>query len=366
MLVPKILVISNYSGLNSSRPEAEIMIGLAKRGIDITIMTPPEAEYVARFDEVGIRVIGFQPKKKFDRTEIDFIRNELIAGEYNIIHLFNGKAIINGMRAAKGLPVKVILYRGYCGNIHWWDPTAYLKYLNSRADGIWCIAPAVEKLINRNRIFSKKVAFTIAKGHHPNWYNKVEPKSLSEFNIPQNAFVATMVANARPMKGLKYFIQASYKIDREILLYILLIGNGLESDKIKKLVDKSPLKDRIIFTGYRSDSIELVKSSDVFVLSSIYGEAICKSVIEAMSVGVAPIITNIPGNRGLVIDGESGLVIPRKDPKAIAKAIERLYRNPDEKNKLAIGAKKHIATRYHIYQAIEELEKYYKTLVGEI
>lgn len=366
MSVPKILVISNYSGLNSSRPEAEIMIGLAKRGISITIMTPPEAEYVDRFKEAGIRVIGFQPKKKFDKIEIDFIRNELIAGEYNIIHLFNGKAIINGLKAAKGLPVKVILYRGYCGNIHWWDPTAYLKFLNSRADGIWCIAPAVERLINKNRIFSKKVAFTIAKGHHPNWYSNVEPKSLSEFNIPHDAFVATMVANARPMKGLKYFIKATYKIDHEIPLYILLIGNGLESAEIKMLVDKSPLKDRIIFTGYRSDSLGLVKSSDVFVLSSIYGEAICKSVIEAMSVGVAPIITDIPGNRGLVIDCESGLVIPRKNPNAIASAIERLYRNPDEKSRLANGAKNRISSHYHIDKSIEELEKYYTGIVGNL
>ncbi|PKP02396.1 MAG: glycosyltransferase family 1 protein [Bacteroidetes bacterium HGW-Bacteroidetes-6] len=365
MSEPKILVISNYSGLNSSRPEAEIMIGLAKRGIEITIMTPPEAEYVARFEEAGIRVIGFQPKKKFDRNEIGFIRKELIAGEYNIIHLFNGKAIINGMKAAKGLPVKVILYRGYCGNIHWWDPTAYLKFLNSRADGIWCIAPAVEKLINRNRIFGKKTAFTIAKGHHPDWYKDVKPKSLSEFNIPQGAFVATMVANARPMKGLKYLIKATYKLSSNIPVYFLLIGNGLESAEIKKLVEKSPLKDRIIFTGYRNDSLELVKSSDVFVLSSLYGEAINKSVIEAMSVGVAPIITDIPGNQGLVIDGESGLVIPRKDPKAIAKAIERLFRNPDEKKKLAFGAKNHIACNYHIDKSIDQLHRYYVELLGK-
>lgn len=361
----KLLVISNYSGLNSSRPEAELMIGLKKAGVDITVMTPGKADYVPVFEAAGIRVIDFQPRKKFDENEIAFIRKELVAGKYDIVHLFNGKAIINGLKAARGLNVKVVLYRGYCGNIHWWDPTAYFKFLNPRADAIWCIAPAVADLINRNKIFGTKNAFCITKGHNPDWYTNVEKVSFREFNIPENAFVVTMVANARPMKGLKYFIKATYKIDPALPIYILLIGNGLDSAEIRKLTEKSPMKDRIIFTGYRSDSMGLVKNSDTFVLSSIYGEAICKSVIEAMSLHVAPVITDIPGNRGLVIDGESGLVIPRKDPDAIARAIEFMYRHPEERSKMAVEAGNRMREHYHINNTITAMLDFYRNLAGK-
>ncbi|OFY04521.1 MAG: hypothetical protein A2W93_04830 [Bacteroidetes bacterium GWF2_43_63] len=361
----KLLVISNYSGLNSSRPEAELMLGLKRAGVDITIMTPAKAEYVPVFEEAGIRVIDFQPRKKFDRSEIDFIRKELIAGAYDVVHLFNGKAIINGLKAARGLDVKVVLYRGYCGNIHWWDPSAYFKFLHPRADAIWCIAPAVAKMINRNKIFGKKNAFCITKGHHPDWYKNVEPLSYSEFDIPENAFVVTMVANARPMKGLKYFIKATYDIVPSVPLYILLIGNGLESNEIKALCERSPMKDRIVFTGYRSDSMRLVKNSDLFVLSSIYGEAICKSVIEAMSLGVAAVITDIPGNRRMVIDGESGLVVPRKNPIAIARAIEYMYNHPDERIKMAGAARQRMQTEYHIDSTIEKMLAFYTKLADK-
>lgn len=361
----KLLVISNYSGLNSSRPEAELMLGLKKAGVDITVMTPGNAEYVPFFEAAGIRVIDFHPQKKFDRSEISFIRKELIDGQYNIVHLFNGKAIINGLKAARGLNVKVVLYRGYCGNIHWWDPTIYFKYLNKRADAIWCIAPAVAELINRNKIFGKKNAFCVTKGHNPEWYTNVENVSFNEFGIPDNAFVVTMVANARPMKGLKYFIRATYKIDPALPIYILLIGNGLDSEDIIKLKEKSPMKDRIVFTGYRSDSMGLVKNSDVFVLSSIYGEAICKSVIEAMSLGVAPVITDIPGNRGLVINGESGLVIPRKDPVAIAQAIEYMYHHPEDRAKMALGAVNRIQEHYHINDTVSSMLDFYRNLTGK-
>jgi len=361
----KLLVISNYSGLNSSRPEAELMLGLKKTGVDITIMTPASAEYRPVFEAAGIRVIDFQPRKKFDRGEIDFIRKELIDGAYDIVHLFNGKAIINGLKAARGLKVKVVLYRGYCGNIHWWDPSAYFKFLHPRADAIWCIAPAVADLINRNKIFGKKNAFCITKGHHPDWYKNVEAVSFDEYNIPSDAFVVTMVANARPMKGLKYFIKATYELKQDIPLYILLIGNGLYSDDIRKLVEASPMKERIIFAGYRSDSMGLVKQSDLFVLSSIYGEAICKSVIEAMSLGVAPVITDIPGNRGMVIDGESGLVIPRKNPEAIARAIEYMYEHPEERKKMADAARQRMQTEYHIDGTIDKMLAFYKKLADK-
>jgi L-malate glycosyltransferase len=361
----KLLVISNYSGINSSRPEAELMLGLKKAGVDITIMTPGTADYVPIFEDAGSRMIDFQPQKKFNKKEIAFIRKELIDGAYDIVHLFNGKAIVNGLQAAWGLKVKVVLYRGYCGNIHWWDPTAYLKYLHPRADAVWCIAPAVADLINRNKIFGKKNAFCITKGHHPDWYSNVEKISFNEFKIPAEAFVVTMVANARPMKGLKYFIEATYSIDYDIPLYILLIGNGLESTEIKKICERSPMKERIIFTGYRSDSMGMVKSSDVFVLSSIYGEAICKSVIEAMSLGVAPVITDIPGNRGMVVNGESGLIVPRKNSNAIARAIEYMFHHPDERKRMATSAKMRMQSHYHIDRTIEEMLSFYLKLTGQ-
>lgn len=360
----KILVISNYTGVNSSRPEAEAIIGIARKGADVTIMTYGHAEYVKKFQENGIRVIDFHPEKKLNKAEIQIIRKELMDGQYDISHLFNGKAIINGIQAAKGLPVKVVLYRGYTGNIHWWDPTAYFKYLHPRVDGVWCIAQGVVDLINRNTLFGKKKAVCIHKGHHPDWYKDVQKADLSAMGIPQDAFVASIVANARPMKGISYLIKSTWYLPADIPFYLLLIGEGLETPEIKKLVAKSPHASGIIFTGYRADGLSLVKSCDVFVLSSLFGEATTKSVIEAMSVGVAPLITDIPGNRGLVIDGECGLVVPSKDPEAMGNALYRLYQNPQERNAFALAAQKHIAENFRLEKTIEELYAYYIRLIS--
>ena len=149
----KVLVISNYRETVSVRPEAELFIGLQHKGLEVTIMTYGDAEYTHKFKAAGIKVIDFHPEQKLNRKEIAFIRKELKRGAYDILHLFNSKAIINGLQAAKKLPVKVVLYRGYTGNIHWYDPTAYFKYLHPRVDAIFCIAKSIEDYIRRQSIF---------------------------------------------------------------------------------------------------------------------------------------------------------------------------------------------------------------------
>ena len=196
----KVLVISDYRNMLSARPEAEIFIRLQSQGVDVTIMTFGDAEYIKRFEANGIKVIPFHPTKKMSRQTVKFIREELIHGQYDILHLFNSEAIINGIKAANKLPVKVILYRGVSVNVHWYDPTAYWKYLHPRVDKIICVSEKVRENLNRNLFFDKNKTVTILKGHSLDWYNDVKPADLQPLNIPLNAFVVVNVAAARPMK----------------------------------------------------------------------------------------------------------------------------------------------------------------------
>lgn len=356
----KVLIISDYREEISTRPEAFTMIGMANLGVDITIMTYPDAFWIPEFKKAGIKVIHFHPQKKLDKHEISVIRNELTEGDYDVLHLFNSVATLNGIQAAKGLRTRIFLYRGYVGNIHWWDPTAYFKHLSPRVDKIWCIAPGVADYLNRQLIFRPQKAVSITKGHDPAWYSGVKKADLSEWSIPENAYVVSMVANARPMKGLPYLIKATYHLPLDMPFYLLLIGRGLETPSVRKCVNKSPFKNRIIFTGYRPDAMKLVKASSIYVLSSIYGEAINKSVIEAMSLGVAPVITDIVGNRDLVENEKSGLVVPKASPIRLAEAITRLYNDPELRLRLSQEAPRHMKEKFHVRDTAINLKRLYE------
>src|SRR6056297_3271256 len=152
----KILVISNYRNTTSARPEAEIFIGLAEMGFEIEIMTYGDSPYAKKFDQAGIKVIDFHPENKFDSAAVAFIRDHLLAGEHDILQMFNSKAYFNGIRASKGLPVKVVMYRGTQANIHWYDLALYTKYFHPRVDKVICNSRSVEDEFNRQSLIDRK------------------------------------------------------------------------------------------------------------------------------------------------------------------------------------------------------------------
>ena len=358
----KILVLSNYNRILALRPEAEIFFGLKKMGLDITIMTPGGSEYAKRFEAAGIKVIDFLSRKKFDRKEVAFIRNTIIEQKIQIIHLFNSRSIINGIKAAKGLDVKIVLYRGYTGNIHWYDPTAYLKYLHPRVDKIFCNSKAVQDQINKQLLFNNSRTITINKGHSLEWYKDITPLKLEE--IPENSFTLCCTANDRPMKGITYLIEAINLIPKEIPIHLLIAGGSKEHFENLDIIKNAKKRDKIHVLGFRDDSLRIVKACDVFVSSSIKGESITKSVIEAMCLGTTPLITDIAGNKELHIKGADKLVVPAKNAKALADGMMFLYNNREQCKKWGKDAQKHIDQNVNHMDTVEKTYKMYMDLVS--
>lgn len=361
----KVLVISDYRGMVSVRPEAEIFIRLQSMGVDVTIMTFKDAEYNKRFTECGIKVIPFHPEKKMDKEAVKFIRQELINGKHDILHLFNSKAIINGIKAAKKLPVKVILYRGVSVNVHWYDPTAYFKYLHPRVDKIICVTEHVKKSIDRNLFFDKNKTVAIIKGHSLDWYKDVMPANLQQLNIPTNAFVVINVSTARSMKGIPYLIRSAEHLPKDLPIHYLLIGRNMDCEEYKELVNESPYKNNFHIMGHTKDPLPYVAASKVFILSSISSEGLNKTTIEAMSLGLAPIVTDIPENEELVRNGKNGLVVPKKDPASIAEAILKLYNDPLLCKTFGQRSREYVQTHLSIDQTVQKMMQLYNELLDK-
>ena len=362
----RVLVVSDYRNPVSSRPEAEVMIRLKKAGIDIEIMTYPEAEYIERFREEGLVVHTDHPRSKFSSSEMKKLRTRFIEGKYQVAHLFNNNAIVTGLRAAKGVPIKVVLYRGYTGNINWWDPTAYQKFLSPRVDKITCLAKSIEELLYRQLFFKKDKAITINKGHDLNWYKDVQAINRKELPVPENAFIISNVANNRRMKGIPYLLKAFAKMPEGLPIHLLIIGRLMDTEENLKLIRNSPNADKIHLLGFRKDVLSIVAASDAFILPSIKGEATTKAAIEAMSLGICPIISDISGNRELVIDGESGIVFKKKNPEAIIEAVLKAYNDKKLVAKLGKAAKERIRTRFNIEQTVTGYKKLYEELASQI
>jgi glycosyltransferase involved in cell wall biosynthesis len=362
----KVLVITNNHTIPVIRSEAEIFIGLkVQYGFDVTIMTFAHTQYIPRFEQMGIKVIKFHPHKKFSLGHIKRIRQELKMGHYDIVHMFNNKAMINGLFAAMFLPVKTVIYRGTIGNVHWWDPFAYLKHLSPRVDRIVCNVDEIKTSIQKNLLFNKSKVVTIAKGHKVEWYDDVEAVDLKAYGVPDNAFKVICVANVRKVKGIKYLLQATHYLKESSNIYLILVGNGMDKPDLMEIVEKSPIKANIKILGFQDNPLSFVKACDSFMLPSIYGESLTRSVIEAMCLEVAPVITNLPGNSRLVIHEKTGLTMPIKDPESIAKALERLSNDRSFAKMLGKNARIHIKNNIRNEDSVEAYHKLYTEMVKQ-
>jgi len=280
------------------------------------------------------------------------------------MHLFNSHAILNGIRAAKGLPVKVVLYRGYTGNISWLDPTAYFKYLHPRVDAVFCNSIGVKELLDRQLFFKKSKAVTINKGHDLAWYNYPPIDIRSELGISPDALLLITVANNRRMKGVPYLLKAMSLLPKGLDIHLILAGRDMDTKQNLAILKKGAYASNVHFTGFRRDILNIEAACDLFVLPSIFGESITKSVIEAMSLGVGPIISDIRGNVELVDHGVNGLVFPSKNSRALAGAILQVYNDRSLVKKFGEESKKRVATLLSSEQTIIKTKKLYEDLMN--
>ena len=366
MVEPNILVISNYTGsLNAIRPEAEIFLALARQGFKITVMSGKNEHYTNELEKLGVEVIGYSPWSKFDSSFISKIKEVVSRKNINIVHAFNSRSITNASVALLGKKTLLVGYRGYTGNIRWFYPSKYLSFLNPRVDYMICLADSVKEMFLKNGMPARK-AVTIHKGHHPDWYSGFTPADLSEFNLPPKAMICSLVANYRTtMKGLHSLIEATNLLPDNVELRVLLIGGGMDTTEIKSLISQSKKPETFIFTGFRNDVSNIVTAVDLSISVSLFGEATQKAMIEAMYLGNPVIISDIPGNRGMVIDGEGGFITEPNNPESIAKALRKFFENPADWEKMGDKARAHITQFLGHEKTVEEYGRFYTSIINK-
>jgi glycosyltransferase involved in cell wall biosynthesis len=315
-------------------------------------------------EAAGIPVIDIRLKRNFDRDGARLLRDELERGRYDIVHTFNSRALTNALKASKGLPVKVVAYRGIVGNLSFLDPMSWMRYLNPRIDRIVCVCEAI-----RQWFLAMQPAFlrmpperpvTIHKGHELDWYDET-PADLSAEGIPGDAYTIACTAAYRPRKGIEYLISAVERLPDDIPAHVVLIGN-MDDPRLHRRIERSPAIDRIHRIGYKPDAPRWTAACDVFCLPSTKREGLARAIIEAMAYRVPPVVTNSGGSPELVVDGECGYVVPVRDSRALADAFEKLYRDPALRSRMGAAARERIRTHFRNEDTVAKTIALYEEL----
>jgi glycosyltransferase involved in cell wall biosynthesis len=362
----RVLCVNDDVEQSSDLPTGALLVGLHRAGVELTVVCPPEHPHAELLAMEGIPTIDIPIEKNFDRAAVRALRQELVRGRYDIVHTFNNKAISNVLIAARKLPVKIVAYRGIVGAVGFLDPMSWMRYLNPRIDRIVCVAEAVRRHFLEMRpeflAMPPDRPVTIHKGHDLAWYTG-EPADLQAEGIPAGAFVVCCVANYRPRKGIEVLVEAIERLPGDIPAHLLLVGR-MHVDKLSKRIAASPAAARIHRVGFRKDAPALAAASGVFCLPSLRREGLARSLIEAMAYRVPPIVTNSGGSPELVVDGVSGIVVPVADSRAIANAIERLYRDPALRQRVGDAARMRIGTAFRHEDTVAKTLSLYESLAN--
>jgi len=200
--------------------------------------------------------------------------------------------------------------------------------------------------------------FSLARAH---------PSLRSELGIPFGAFVVGNVGYLVAHKDHLNLLEASRLVRDQIPdLWVVIVGEGPLREEILQKARSLQVADRLVLTGFRTDIPQLIRMFDLFVLSSSE-EGICSSVLDAMASGRPVVATDAGGVREAVIDGETGLIVPIKDPVALAGAVLKMARSPEMARRMAMRGKER-ALKFFTPEVLTEktLQVYRRALQGRV
>lgn len=176
---------------------------------------------------------------------------------------------------------------------------------------------------------------------------------------PETPFIFS-AGRLQEQKAYPYLINAALLLkQRKIDYAILIAGDGEMRSQLEGQVKQLGLEDRIVFLGFREDIPQLIALADVFVLSSLW-EGLPVVILEAMAAGLPVVSADVGGVAELVVDGETGYLVPPGDPRALADALEKVLSLPAGK-KAALGraGRKRVEENFTLEQMVAAYEQLY-------
>jgi glycosyltransferase involved in cell wall biosynthesis len=175
-----------------------------------------------------------------------------------------------------------------------------------------------------------------------------------ELGISESAFIIMGVGNLIQEKGFHVLIEAFSKIKNDNdNLHLVIVGDGTERKNLEEQVRTLNLK-QVLFLGRRSDVQSLYWMADVVACPSIWAEAFCLTVAEAMINKRLVIASSVGGIPELIDNEVTGLHVEPENAEGLQKAIERVISNPDLRSKLSLAARKRAHELFHIDRNVQQ------------
>lgn len=237
------------------------------------------------------------------------------------------------------------------------------KYNTKKLDKLICISDNIRKVVEKSQVDSNKL-ITIRSAIDVSKADRIGDAMnvLNEF--PKSEFIIGTVAALTGHKDYPNLIDAA-----EIVLQVkpdikfVAIGDGKLQEELALVIKEKKLEKNFLFLGYKQNVYDYLKRFDIFVLASKL-EGLGTSVLDALSCGKTIVTTDAGGIPEMIVDNVNGLLVPKKNPLELAKALLRLCDDADLRKRLAREAKES-AQLFDISKLVDQHIVLYKRLMSK-
>ncbi len=383
---PRAKVLRVITRLNIGGPAQHVVLltaGLRRLGWETDLVTgrvdPDEGDMGDLALSAGVRPVvvpalrnGAGPLADL-RTLLSlyrFFRRERPA----LVHLHLLKARVLGGLAARWARVPIVvetlhgtLLAGYYAAPLTRLLAALERWLARRMDAVVAVSPAVARELAAARVVSGPRVHVIPLGLDLERFRDgaARPTLRRSLGAPAEVPLVGIVGRLVPIKGVDAFIDAAAQIRRRLpAAQFVVVGDGPLRLDLERRAREAGLAGQVHFLGWRRNLEELYPDLDLIMLTSL-NEGTPVSIIEAMAAGRAVVATRAGGVVDVVEDGVTGVLVPPRDPGALAAAAVALLNDPERRRRMGEAARSAVLPRYGAARLVEETDALYRALLAQ-
>lgn len=180
---------------------------------------------------------------------------------------------------------------------------------------------------------------------------------------PNRRYVVN-IARCHPVKDQAMLLNAFREVaERRQDVDLVIAGDGVLKPDLQALANRLRIDSRVHFLGIRNDVPLLLSAADLFILTSV-SEAASLTLLEAMAARLPVVVTNVGGNPEMVRDHVEGLLVPRGDARAAAKAMLEILDNSRLSQEMGMAGHARVGQRYRLDQCVAQYLALYERLRG--
>ena len=341
-----------------------------------------ESDSLHILEEYGVEAILLPEMKRkpnffSDRKALRRIKEIIAEFKPDIVHTHASKAGALGRKAAIDMNVPVVVhtfhghvFHSYFGKVK----TELYKFIERKlahkSTGIIAISDLQKKeLVNTYQIARESKVKVIPLGFDLQKFNlnlSAKRKIVREkFQIGENQVAIAIVGRLAPIKNHSLFLESVDLLhgQTEKKLVFFIVGDGELRDVIAQKVSELTKKGvDIRMTSWIKDINEFNAGMDIICLTS-NNEGTPVSIIEAQASQVTVVSTNVGGVQNVMIDNETGYIVPKNNARIFADKLLVLIENEALRNEMGHKGWTFVKERFHFERLVKEMEHYYKELL---